>query len=309
MRIVFMGTPDFAVPCLEALIAAGHEIALVVTQPDKPAGRSRTLKAPAVKELAVSRGIEVFQPESVKTEESVARLRAAGAEVFVVVAYGKILPKSVLDLPERGCINVHASLLPRHRGAAPIQWSIAAGDSVTGVTTMLMDAGLDTGDMLLCERVDITDADNGETLHDKLSAAGSRVLVKTLAELEAGDLKPIKQREELSCYAPMITKENTKIDFTRPVREVYNLIRAMNPFPGAYCVFRGRNTKLISARVSNKAADGECGEITEIKPDAVCVSCRDGVLEITGLQVEGKKRMSAEDYLRGNRVDTGERME
>ncbi len=306
MKIVFMGTPDFSVPCLEALIEAGHEVALVVTQADKPKGRGHKLTPPPVKECALSHGIAVFQPEKMKDDAAFERLLAINADLFVVVAYGKILPKRILDLPKHGCINVHASLLPKFRGAAPIQWSIIAGETVTGVTTMQMDVGLDTGDMLLKQEVVIDDSDTGETLHDKLSLAGKEVLIKTLQALTAGTLCPQKQDDALSCYAPMIDKTTAKLDFNQPCEDVWRLVRAMNSYPYAHTTYNDKLMKIVDAKPEKGSAfTGNNGEIVCVKEDCFTVKCADGVLHITAIQMEGKKKMTVFEYLKGNEIAVG----
>lgn len=306
MKIVFMGTPDFSVPCLEALIEAGYEVALVVTQADKPKGRGHKLTPPPVKECALLHGIPVFQPEKMKEDASFERLAAVNADLFVVVAYGKILPKRILDLPRYGCINVHASLLPKFRGAAPIQWSIIAGETVTGVTTMQMDAGLDTGDMLLKQEVLIDDCDTGETLHDKLSLAGKEVLIKTLIALKEGTLSPKKQDDALSCYAPMIDKTTAKLDFNRPCEEVWRLVRAMNSYPYAHTIYQEKLMKIIEAKPEKGSAfTGGNGEIISVKDDYFTIKCADGALHVLAIQMEGKKKMSVSEYLKGNEIALG----
>lgn len=306
MKIVFMGTPDFAVPCLDALLKNNHEVLLAVTQPDKPKGRSQVLTPPPVKDFANVNGIPVFQPNSLKTDESYEKLLVVNADVFIVVAYGKILPQRILDIPKYGCINIHASLLPKYRGAAPIQWSIAGGETVTGVTSMQMDAGLDTGDMLISEELPVLDDETGETLHDKLCLLGANVLIKTLDALKKGELTPVKQNDSLSNYAPMITKENTKIDFSKSANEVRNLIRAMNPFPGAYAFYKGKKMKILSAEISEICSNGKTGEVCHSDSDSFYVNCSDLAVKITELQLEGKKRMLTSDFLKGNKVIIGD---
>ena len=306
MKLIFMGTPDFAVSSLRALVEAGHEVALVVTQPDKPKGRGHKMSPPPVKEYALEKGIEVYQPNSVRTQEAYDKLASYGAQVFVVAAYGKILPQTVLDLPTYGCINVHASLLPKYRGAAPIQWSIANGEKVTGVTTMQMDAGLDTGDILLKTEIEILSEDNGETLHDKLAAAGANLLLETLKKLSTGDLSGEKQDDSLSCYAPMLNKETSKIDFTKTAVEVSNLVRAMDPYPAAHTLYQGKRMRVFSARVEEWERKGDCGEILEVNSDGILVRCFRGAVRITEIQFDGKKRMPVCEYVKGNRIDVGE---
>ncbi len=306
MKIVFMGTPDFSVPCLEGLIESGHEVALVVTQADKPKGRGQKLMPPPVKECALTHHIPVFQPEKMKDDSSFETLKAVGADVFIVVAYGKILPARVLSLPKYGCINVHASLLPKYRGAAPIQWSIINGETKTGVTTMQMDVGLDTGDMLLKEEIEITAEDTGETLHDKLSLAGKNVLLKTLNTLENGCLKPEKQKDEDSCYAPMINKATAKIDFNKSAEEICCLIRGMNSYPYAHTLYEGKLMKIAKATPEkDENLTGKPGEILSVKDKYFIVKCGYGSLKINEIQMEGKRKMSVEDYIKGNTLTVG----
>lgn len=306
MKIVFMGTPDFSVPCLEALIEAGHDVVLAVTQADKPKGRGHKLTPPPVKECALAHNIPVFQPEKMKDDASFERLKEADADLFVVVAYGKILPERVLNLPKYGCINVHASLLPKYRGAAPIQWSIIGGDAKTGVTTMQMDVGLDTGDMLLKKEVEICDTDTGETLHDKLSIAGKEVLIETLVALEEGSLTPEKQDDSLSCYAPMIDKTTAKIDFSATAEDICRLVRAMNSYPYAYALYEEKIMKIIEAiPVKSENITGTLGEIIDVKEDYFTVKCGEGSMKITYIQVEGKKKMPVSEYLKGNTITRG----
>ncbi len=306
MKIVFMGTPDFSVPCLKALIEAGHDVALVVTQADKPKGRGHKLTPPPVKECALLHNIPVFQPEKMKDEASFERLQEADADLFVVVAYGKILPERVLNLPKYGCINVHASLLPKYRGAAPIQWSIIGGDAKTGVTTMQMDVGLDTGDMLLKKEIAIDETDTGETLHDKLSELGKDVLLETIKALEEGRLEREKQDDSLSCYAPMIDKNTAKIDFSASAEEICRLIRAMNSYPYAHTTYEGKLLKIIEATPEKgNGFTGKPGEITSVKDNSFTVKCGTGAINVTFIQAEGKKKMAVSDYIKGNAITAG----
>lgn len=240
MQVIFMGTPDFAVPTLRAIHEAGHELLAVVTQPDKPKGRGNQVQFPPVKDVALEYGVPVYQPKRVREEEFIEVLRGLQPDVIVVVAFGQILPKAVLDIPKYGCINVHASLLPKLRGAAPIQWSIIDGEEKTGVTTMFMDVGLDTGDMLLKEETVISPEETGGSLHDRLSELGGPLLIRTLSELEAGTLVRIPQKDEESNYAKMLDKALGNLDFTRPAVELERLIRGLNPWPSAYTHFNGK---------------------------------------------------------------------
>lgn len=298
MNIIFMGTPEFAVPCLEQLINDGHTVSLVVTQGDKPKGRGQKLTPPPVKETALKHGIPVLQPHSLKTEETQAALCEYEPDLIVVVAYGKILPKAVLELPRFGCINVHASLLPRYRGAAPIQWAVLNGETVSGVTTMFMDEGLDTGDMLLKAECPILDEMTAGDLHDRLSVLGAELLSATLKQLEAGTLKRIPQTDENTCYAAMLTKDLRDVDFTMSAAQVHNRVRGLNPWPGAVVMFEGKRLKLQRTRVG-KGCDAVPGTVVSTHP--VAVSCGDGMsLELLQVQYEGGKSMAADDFFRGH---------
>ena len=305
MKILYMGTPDFAVLPLEALYRDGHEIVLVVTQPDKPKGRGHKLTPPPVKEFALSKNIPVYQPESAKTDDAYEYLKSFEADVFIVAAYGQILPQRVLDIPKYGCINIHASLLPKYRGAAPIQWSIICGETVTGVTTMQMNAGLDTGDMLVKEEIEIEDSDTGETLHDKLAISGVNVIRKTIKQIESGTLAPEKQDDSLSCYAPMLYKTTGYIDFTKSAKEIYNLVRALNPYPYASTVYNGTRFKVIAAKVVKTDTVDTPGKIISVSKDGILVACGSDALIISDVQFEGKKKMAVSEYIKGNEINCG----
>ncbi len=307
MKIVFMGTPDFSVPCLEGLIDKGYEVSLVVTQADKPKGRGHKLTPPPVKECAVAHGISVFQPDKMKDDEAYNRLKEIDADLFVVVAYGKILPKRILDLPKLGCINVHASLLPKYRGAAPMQWAIINGEKTTGVTTMMMDVGLDTGDMLLKSEIEISDTDTAESIHDKLSVLGRDVLLETIDCLIEGNLPREKQDDSLSCYAPMIDKTTAKIDFSKSADEICLLVRAMNSYPYAHTIYMAKMMKIINATPEKSITfTGSMGEIVSVKDDAFIVKCGTDAIRITAIQMEGKKKMAVSEFLKGNSINVGE---
>ncbi len=305
MKIVYMGTPDFAVAPLKALVEDGHSVSLVVTQPDKPKGRGHKMTMPPVKEFALEKEIPVYQPLRARDDEVYLRLKEENADIFIVAAYGQILPQRILDLPKYGCINIHASLLPKYRGAAPIQWSIIKGETRTGVTTMQMNAGLDTGDMLVTEEVAITDTDTGETLHDKLAIAGVCALRKTLTQIENGSLTPVPQDDSLSCYAPMIDKTTGILDFSKPAKELYNLIRGLNSYPYASTVYQGTPFKVIYAIAKDGAYKGESGQIIEVTPAGILVNCGTGALLITEVQFAGKKKMPVSEYIKGNKIETG----
>lgn len=305
MKIVFMGTPDFSVPCLEALIKEGHEVSLVVTQADKPKGRGHHLTPPPVKECAMAHNIPVYQPARMKDDEAFETLKNENADVFIVVAYGKILPERILTLPPHGCINVHASLLPKYRGAAPIQWSILEGEKKTGVTTMQMDVGLDTGDMLMKKEIKISENETGSSLHDKLSLLGSEVLIETLRALEKGELSPEKQDDSTTCYASMISKETAKIDFSKPAIEIERLVRAMNSYPMAWTYYEGRLLKIVTAKAISGEVKGENGAMTSVDAEKLTIKCGEGILSVTEIQMEGKKRMTVADYVKGNSFTAG----
>ena len=307
MKTVFMGTPVFSLSCLEALIAAGHEVAAVFTQPDKPRNRGRQIQMTPVKECALAHDIPVYQPLSLRkgedAEKSLAVLRDIAPDCIVVVAYGQILPKEILGLPKYGCINVHASLLPKYRGAAPMQRCIQDGGKVTGVTTMYMAEGLDTGDMIMKSEVEITPEMTGSELHDILSAAGAELIVKTLSALESGTAVRTPQTGD-TCYASMITKEELKIDFTQPADRVHDFIRAMSDSPCAYTFLDGKRLKVYRAVVSAIKTSAPAGTIAD--PEKFAVACGDGnCVEFTEIRAEGGKRMDTTAFLRGNKLVKG----
>ena len=299
-----MGTPDFAVESLRRIHEGGYNIVGVVTMPDKPAGRGHKLLHSPVKQYAVEHGLHLMQPPRLKADDFVEELRSLNANLFVVIAF-RMLPEVVWSMPELGTFNLHASLLPKYRGAAPIQWCIINGETVTGVTTMQMNAGLDTGDMLAKEEVIITDSDTGETLHDKLAAAGVNTIRETIKQIEAGTVNPIKQDDNLSCYAPMINKTTGYIDFTKSAREIYNLVRALISYPYASTTYCGTRFKLINAKISDKDFGGEPGEILDVNKDGILVKCGTGTLLITDVQFEGKKKMPVSEYIKGNTIEKG----
>ncbi len=305
MRIVFMGTPDFAVPVLEAVAEAGHTVVGVVTQPDKPKGRGGAVLMTPVKEKALKLGIPVYQPVKVREPEFVEILRGLGADVFVVAAFGQILPKTVLSLPRLGCVNVHSSLLPRYRGAAPIQWAVIDGEKETGVTTMMMDEGLDTGDMLEQAVIPIEAGETGGSLHDKLSALGAKLIVSTLAKLENGTAVRTPQTDEGTCYAKMLKKSMGDIDWTMDAEAIERLVRGLDPWPGTYTGWNGRTLKIRKTRVVPEEYDGVCGQVVLTDKDRLYVKCGRGTLALTELQPEGRKRMAVDAFLRGYPVETG----
>lgn len=310
MKVIFMGTPDFSVGTLEALVEAGHEICLAVTQPDKPKGRGKEMQFPPVKEAAMRHGIPVFQPEKVRAPECVEYLRGFQAEICVVVAFGQILPKEILEMTPYGCINVHASLLPKYRGAAPIQWAILSRENVTGVTTMQMDEGLDTGDMLLKAEVPITAEETGESLHDKLAAAGAKLAVETLQALEAGTLCPQKQGESPTPYAKMLDKKMGNIDWSKSAVQIERLVRGLNSWPSAYTYWNGKVMKIWKAGVKSEdightTKEAEPGEVLDVGKDYFSVQTGQGILLVKEVQLQGKKRMDVDAFLRGNLLNSG----
>ena len=308
MRVIFMGTPDFSVGTLEALVQAGHEVALAVTQPDKPKGRGGKMQYTPVKEKALEYGIPVFQPAKVREPACVEELAGYRADVIVVIAFGQILPRSILELTPYGCINVHASLLPKYRGAAPIQWALIDGETVTGVTTMQMDEGLDTGDMLLEAEVPIGADETGGSLHDKLAAAGAKLCVETLKALEEGTVTPRKQGESPTKYARMLDKELGRIDWSRDAASIERLIRGLNPWPSAYTLWEGKTMKIWAAEVLDGDSALPCGAVADVTKTGFSVQTGSGLLRILELQIPGKKRMSADAFLRGYRMEPGIRL-
>ncbi len=304
MRVVFMGTPDFAVPSLQKLLDAGFEVCAVYTQPDKPKGRGHKLQAPPVKELALRHEIPVFQPASLRKEEVQQELQSFQPDVIVVVAYGKILPKAVLDLPRLGCINVHGSLLPKYRGAAPIQWTVINGDGTGGVTTMFMGEGLDTGDMLLKAETPVGAEETAGQLFDRLKDLGADLLLETLEKLERGKLTPVPQNEEDVTHAPMLSKELSVIDWSKPARELHDLIRGLNPWPSAYSYLDGKKLKIHASRVAE--GSGEAGKAFS-KDGNLLVYCGKDALELTEIQTENGKRMDGKSYLLGHPLNKDSR--
>ena len=290
-----MGTPDFAVPCLKALIEDKNEIVGVFTQPDKPKGRGYTLTPPPVKVTALENNIEVFQPKTLKDGTAYEILKNLNPEMIVVVAYGKILPKEIIDLPKYGCINVHASLLPEYRGAAPIQWSVLDGKKKTGVTAMYMDVGLDTGDMLMKSETEIGENETADELHDRLAVLGSELIVKVVHSALDGTLTREKQDDSKSCYAKMLTKEMSKIDFTKSAQQIHNQVRGLNSWPSASAELNGKRVKIHRTLITD--GKGEAGQVLSLNP--FVVACGEGAVEITELQPEGKKKMSAQSFING----------
>ena len=305
IRTVFMGTPEFALGTLQGLIDAGCDLVGVYTQPDRPKGRGKQLAAPPIKELAQKYDIPVYQPTKLRAPEAVAELQEIAPDLIVVVAYGQILPQSVLDIPKYGCINVHASLLPKYRGAAPINKVIIDGETETGITTMHMDAGLDTGDMLVKRSLVIGENETAGELHDRLALLGRETMEETLKQLCAGTLAPEKQDDDLTCYAPMMKKEDGRLDWSRTATELHNQVRGLDPWPGAYTSLNGELLKLAATHVAT--GQGEPGCVITADAEGVQVACGDGVLVIGQLQLAGRKRLNAADFLRGQPLPAGTR--
>ena len=307
MRVVFMGTPDFAVGTLEALIEAGHEVIGVVTQPDKPKGRGKTLMPTPVKEVALKHQIPVYQPKKVREEEFTETLRKLAPDVIVVAAFGQIITKEILEIPRFGCINVHASLLPAYRGAAPIQWAVINGEKESGVTIMQMDEGLDTGDMIDKVVVPLAQDETGGSLFDKLSQAGARLCVKVLKDLEEGKAVREKQPEEsTTAYASMISKKMGEVNWNESAKSIEQLIRGLNPWPSAYTKLQGKTLKLWKAEAQKEnVPEGVPGEVVKVERDTFCIQTGDGILKIEEVQLEGKKRMRADAFLRGYQIGEG----
>ncbi len=303
LNILFMGTPDFAVKSLDILIKNKYNIGTVITQPDRPKGRGKKLQPPPVKLRALEEGINVFQPERVKSIEAIEFLKDLNPDIIIVVAYGQILSKEVLELPDLGCINVHASLLPKYRGAAPINWCIIKGEKESGVTTMYMDEGLDTGDILLQESIGIGPHESAGQLHDRLAVIGAELLIKTLKDLNRNSLNRKTQEHSAATYAPPLDKDAGRINWNRDAQEIYNLIRGTDPWPGCYTLYRRRRMKIWAAKVLSDGNRGAPGEILEIEKEGLVVQTGGGKLLITEIQMPSSRRMSVEEYLRGNPIN------
>lgn len=306
ISVVFMGTPDFAVPCLEMLCHEEYQIKAVITQPDRPRGRGQKLVVSPVKACAEKHDLPILQPQKIKTDEFESILEELAPDLIVVVAFGQILSKRILDIPRLGCINVHASLLPKYRGAAPLHWSVINGETKTGVTTMFMDEGLDTGDMLLTAEMDITEETTTGEVHDTLQSMGADVLKETIDQLVAKTAVRRKQDHEAATYAPLLTKELERIDWTKSARAIHNLIRGLDPWPGSYTILRGKRLKLWRSEVVEAITKASAGTILGIEGERILVATGDGVLALTSVQPEGKKRMVAGDFARGHQIQSGE---
>ncbi|MFI3175409.1 MAG: methionyl-tRNA formyltransferase [Bacillota bacterium] len=305
MKIIFMGTPEFAVHSLEALVNAGHEVMAVISQPDKKKGRGNKLQKTPVKVAAETHDLPVYQPEKARDPEFVAKLEAMQPDLIAVTAYGQILPESILNIPKFGCINVHGSLLPKYRGAAPMQWAIIDGEATTGITTMYMAKGMDTGDMLLTVEIPILDEDNFPKIHDKMAKAGADLLVETLAKLESGDCQRIPQNDSEATHARMIYKEDGCISWEKSGRDIKNLVRGLDPSPAAYTVLDGEMLKIFWGEAEAFSGTGALGEVLEADKNGILVKCGDGAFRILELQMKGKKRMAASAFLLGNAVAVG----
>lgn len=304
MKIVFMGTPEFAVPCLQKIIDEGHEVVAVVTQPDKPKGRGKKLAMPPVKELALKYDIPVYQPLKAREESFVDTLKEMNPELIVVVAFGQILPKSILDIPKYGCVNVHASLLPRYRGAAPLNWVIINGEEKTGVTTMYMDEGLDTGDMILKSEIPLDDEITAGELHDKMMIDGAKVLKETIDLIEKGEAPREKQSNEDTCYSPIMNKSLGNIDWNKSAIDIHNLVRGINPWPSAYTTYEGQTMKIWKTKVIDKNSDKDPGTIISVDKEGINISTSEGIVQIKEIQMAGKKRMEVPEYIKGNNINT-----
>jgi methionyl-tRNA formyltransferase len=309
MKVIYMGTPDFAVGALKSVIEAGHEVALVVTQPDKVRARGHEVSFCPVKECALSYGLPVFQPERIRNKEAVDKLKSIGADIFIVAAFGQILSEEILNIPKYGCINIHASLLPMYRGAAPIQWAILNGEKKSGVTIMQMDEGLDTGDMLLKGEVEITDEDTADSLHDKLSELGADLIVEALAKLEKGELTPTPQPEGPLFYAKMIKKEDGAIDFNDTAENLERKVRGFYSWPAAFALYNGSLIKFCFAKAVDEESSMAAGEVCKVDKDAIYIQTGKGVLKVTAIQIQGKKAMSVKDFLLGRKINVGEKFE
>ncbi len=310
MRIVFMGTPDFAVGTLEKIIENGYEVVAVVTQPDKPKGRDKKLSPPPVKECALKHNLTVLQPQRARDEAFIQEVKSYNPDAIVVVAFGQILPESILHMTKYGCINVHASLLPQYRGASPIQWAVIDGCKKTGVTTMLMDEGIDTGDILMVKEYELAKKETGGSLFDKLSLLGAELLIETLKGIEAGTIKPVKQDNEQSSYVKMLTKSMGHIDFANSANEIERLIRGLNPWPSAFTYINKKMLKIWDADVVESIEDIKVPQNSVVRTaliskEKMYVICGSGFLELKEVQLEGKKRMCIGDFLRGNRIENG----
>lgn len=308
MNIVFMGTPEFAVPSLTSLFERGYNISLVVTQKDRPKGRGKKMRPTPIKEKALELGLEVYQPDSINSQESINKLRELSPDCIVVIAFGQVLKREVLDIPQYGCINIHASLLPKYRGAAPINWAIINGEKETGITIMEIDEGLDTGDMLHYKKIPIMEEDDSESIHDKLSIMGGDLIVETIEGLKDGSVVKLPQDDSLSTYAPMLSKNTGKVDWNNSGIKIKNLVRGLKPWPSAYMVYKGENVKIHKVKVVEKFLKEDNGVVVKVSDEGIYVNCEDGCIVIEELQFPGKKRLHVSEHLRGNQFDSNIRL-
>jgi methionyl-tRNA formyltransferase len=304
-RVVFFGTPAFAIPILQNLLQGSEEVVAVVTQPDREKGRGRKVVPPPVKELALQQGQALFQPEKVREETFQKKIKDLQPDLFVLVAYGQILPKSLLEIPKHGAVNVHASLLPKHRGAAPIPWAILNGERVTGITTMMMDEGMDTGDILLQTEIPIGDGETSQTLHDQLALLGAKLLSETVKGMKAGSVHPIPQDHSKATYAPPLKKEDGKIDWSKGAKEIDRQVRALNPWPGAFTEWNGQLLKIYKGEVREEISEREAGIVSWVGSDFIELGTGKDSFLIKEVQLEGKRRMSVQDFLAGHPIPVG----
>ncbi len=302
MRVIFMGTPDFSVKTLEEILSAGHEVALVVTQQDKPKGRGKSMQPSPVKECALKHGLEIFQPKKIRDAENVEYLRKYRPDIIIVVAFGQILTKEILEMPPYGCVNVHASLLPKYRGAAPIQWAVMNGDAVSGVTTMRMDAGIDTGDMIEKAEVVLSDDETGGSLFERLADEGARLCVHTMRLIEEGRAVYTRQDESKATHTGMISKQMGNIDWEQPAEAIERLVRGLNPWPSAYTRLNGKTLKIWRAETEPGGDGKDAGKVVFVSKDQLKIQTGEGILSVLEVQMEGKRRMRTEDFLRGYEV-------
>ncbi len=305
MKIVFMGTPEIAVPCLENLIEENHEIIGVVTRTDKPKGRGKKLAMPPVKEIAVKNDINVYQPKRARDEDFINEIRVLSPDLIIVVAYGQILPKEILEIPKYGCVNVHVSLLPKYRGSAPIKWVIINGEEKTGVSTMYMDEGLDTGDIILQKEINLNDEITAGELHDKIMYMGADLLKDTVNMIESGNAPRTKQVDSESSYAPIMDKSLGKIDFSKSAKEIHNLVRGVNPWPSAHTNYDGETMKVWKTKITVEDSTKEPGTIVEVNKDGIKVCTKDKVILLEEIQMPNKKRVLVGEYIKGNTIKTG----
>lgn len=306
IKIVFMGTPEFASPSLEALIKADFDVKLVVSQEDRKRGRGKKLQYTPVKETALKYDIEVFQPKNINSQESIEKLKSIDTDYFVVAAYGQILTKDIIEIPKKDILNVHSSLLPKYRGAAPINWAIINGESETGVTIMEIEEGLDTGDMIISESIKIKPEDNASTIHDKLKDLGGKLIVRAIKGLENGTLTKKEQDDNKSSYAPMLSRDDGKIDWSKSSQEIFNHIRGMTPWPSAFTKYMDENIKIHKISLESNEILGEIGEIINIDEEYIYIQTGDGIVKVEELQFPNKRKMATGDYLRGHEIKIGE---